>query len=243
MSIFYGEFGFFFIALLIYIVPFILCIVTQAKVTNTFSKYSAVQSQTGRTASDMARFLIESSNLTTRVTKVGGQLTDYYDPKRNIIALSSDVHDSTSVAALGVMAHELGHALQYREPYRPIVFRKILYPFLNVTSKATWILLILGIIGSFIFPQYSFYGEMLLLSFVILYGITMLIAFLTLPIEKNASGRALRILKSSGALNDQELAQAKEVLDAAALTYVASLLISILYFLRFLLLFLSSRRR
>ena len=227
---------------LFYLVPLILGIYSQYKVTHTFNKYSKVSSSSNISASEFAKKLLQTANINDiNITKCSGSLTDHYNPKKQYIALSETVYNSTSVASLGVVAHEIGHVLQYKNNYKPIKFRQFLYPILNFSNKFMWLILLGGLIISIFVPTILNVGEIMLLIFIAIYGLSALFSLVTLPIEKNASKRALSILESTNTLNDYELEQAKSVLDAAALTYVASIVSSLLVLLRLILVFKSNR--
>ena len=169
-----------------------------------------------------------------RIERVAGKLTDHYDPRTNVIRLSSSVYDSPTIAAVGVAAHEAGHAVQYAVGYGPIRLRSALIPVTQVGSQFGIVLLFLGIILSF---------EPLFLVGIVLFGATTVFQLVTLPVEYNASHRAIETIESGHLLDDEELVGAKRVLSAAALTYVAALLTSVVQLLRFILLFAGRNDR
>ncbi len=202
------------------------------RVNSTFKKFSSVSSRMGLTGHDSARRILDQNGLwNVKIERVSGNLTDHFDPKANVIRLSDSVYSSNSVAAIGVAAHEAGHAVQYAESYMPMKVRGKLVPVANIGSQAGLWLAILGIALSF--PYLAYFGIALFL-FVVLFQLV------TLPVEFNASARALSSL--GGYLPDDENKKVKKVLSAAALTYVAALLVSVANLLRLLLL-AGGRRR
>lgn len=194
-------------------------------VKHTFSKYSRVQSDKGMTGYDAARLILDKNGLShVRIEYVSGELTDHYDPRDNVIRLSQSVYGVRTAAAVGVAAHEAGHAVQYAESYFPIKLRSAVIPVTNIASKASFPLFLLGIVFS--------YSPLLYLG-VMLFGASVVFQLITLPVEFNASGRAIKALSDSGMSKDGVTA-AKKVLTAAALTYVAALASAIGNFLRLL---------
>ncbi len=223
----------------------LLAAYAQTKVSNSFGKYSQVVAKCGITASQLVRSLLDSAKLyNINVVKVGGNLTDYYDSKNKVIALSDKIHDSTSIAALGIATHEFGHALQDANKYVPYKIRQFMIPVAQFLSTLMWPLVIVGLVlnlGVFI-PSV---GNIVLIIGSAFFGLAVLINLVTLPVEYNASRQATVLLKKGGVLDAEELDGAKKVLSAAAFTYVAALITSILSLLRFVLtiLLFSSRRR
>ncbi len=221
----------------------ILAIYAQSKVSSTYNKYAKVLSKKGVKASEMARVLLDTADLKNiKVKKISGELTDYYDHKNGVIGLSSNVHDSSSVAALGIAAHEVGHALQFKSNYLPIKIRSAIIPITTLGSSLLWPMVILGLIFNFVAIPGSILGDIFLWSGIILFGLVALLDVVTLPVEYNASNRAIKILSKTEVLDKQETEGAKKVLGAAALTYVAALLNSMLNLLRFLLVILLNRQ-
>lgn len=220
---------------IVLVMPAILfSLIAQIKVKTTFSKYSRQPSRlTGRAASERIQ---RANGVSIPVEGVRGSLTDHYDPKANTIRLSESVCDMATVAAVGVAAHETGHALQYAEGYGPIRLRNAIVPATNVASSLSPYLVILGLVFSF---------EPLAYAGVALFFMAVLFQLITLPVEFNASARALRALQEQAILSDEELRGAKRVLTAAAMTYVAALFVSLMSFLRLLLLVVGrdDRRR
>ncbi len=210
----------------------------QIKVSSTFNKFSSVSTY-GRTASEVARYILDKNGLNSvRVERVRGNLTDHFDPRTNTLRLSDSVYDSTSCAAIGVAAHEVGHAIQHKEGYLPVRIRASLVPVTNFASRLFWPIIFLGVLLMGVNP-YGF-GYYLMLFGIGLYSFITLFHLVTLPTEFNASNRAMEQLSGMGIYDSAALSGAKKVLSAAALTYVASLLSSAITLLR---LIVSMRRR
>lgn len=209
-----------------------------AYVNNTFNKFSDVHSKLGYNASEITRYLLDYANLeNVEIDRVQGDLTDHYDPKNKVLRLSDSTNDSTSVAAIGVAAHEAGHALQDRDNYLFLRIRAALVPITNIGQTAAFPILLLGLFigaGS---------GQTLINLGLILFSLTFLFQVITLPVELNASNRALSILESEQILVGEELDGARKVLRAAALTYVAAAIASFLNVFRLVLLFGGRGRR
>lgn len=206
---------------------FIFALYCQSKVRRTFSRYSMVRSFSGMTGAQAAQRLLQLNGITdVTIRQVGGRLTDYYDPRRKEICLSQDVFSSTSVAAIGVACHEAGHACQHAQGYVPLKIRNAAIP---VTQIGSYLGVPLALIGMFIYSQPLIYIG------IILYSAVALFQLLTLPVEFNASSRALQTIESNGFLNEQEYKGAKKVLTAAALTYVAALASALATLLRLFL--------
>ena len=196
----------------------------QFKVSSTFNKYSTVRSTNGYTGAQVARILLNNAGLQdVEIQQVPGRLSDHYDPRAKVLRLSSDVHGSTSVASIGVAAHEVGHAIQDKESYAALVFRNAIVPVVNFSSSLSWILFFIGILFSY---------KSLVAIGIILFSAVVLFQLVTLPVEFNASSRALKLLEGQGILYDNEVKEAREVLSAAALTYVAATLMAILQLVR-----------
>ncbi len=206
----------------------ILSVWAQAKVNGTFKKYSTVHSRNQVTAADVAMRLLRAYGITdVRVEKVKGNLSDHFSPKEKVIRLSEAVHSSTSVAAIGVAAHETGHAIQHHFGYKPIRIRNVFVPVANIGSMLAIPLVIIGLIASI--PSLSVAG-------IILFSAVVAFQLITLPVEFNASHRAIRVLDEQGILESEELKGAKKVLSAAAMTYVAAAAVAIGNLLRLVLL-------
>ncbi len=207
----------------------VICLLASARVRITFNKYSNVRSMSGMTGAEAAQRILQHAGIyDVRVQHISGHLNDHYDPRNRTLSLSDSVYNSTSVAAVGVAAHECGHAIQHAKNYAPLKIRGSLVPVANLGSTLAWPLIILGIIFS---------GPVLIKVGIVFFFCAVLFQLVTLPVEFNASGRAVRILGQTGILGDQELGMTRKVLGAAAMTYVASAAASILQLLRLVLLF------
>ena len=212
----------------------ILAMVAQARVSSTFNRYQKVLSRRRITGREAAEQVLRAHGVyDVQIERVRGKLTDHYDPRTNVIRLSEAVYDSTSVGAVGVAAHEAGHAVQYAVGYGPIRIRNAVIPVCNIGSQLSIILLLVGLL---------FYSEPLFGLGVIFFAVAMVAQIITLPVEFNASSRAMETLAGTNMLDDEELRGAKKVLSAAAMTYVAALVVSIAQLLRFVLLFAGRRR-
>ncbi len=211
----------------------IFSLIAQGMVKSTFSKFSKVSNSRGLTGFDAARAILDRNGLShIRIERVGGELTDHYDPRANVIRLSDSVYGSTSVAAVGVAAHEAGHAVQYAVGYYPIKLRNSIIPITQFGSSLSTPLVILGIVFSW---------DFLITAGILLFCGVVLFQAVTLPVEFNASRRAITTLRDDAFLDDDELRGAKKVLTAAAMTYVAAMVSALLSLVR--LLVLSKRRR
>ena len=226
---FYGDW-----TLILLIAAMIFAFVAQYKVKSTFDKYNRINNQSGLSGAEAARKILDSNGLYhVRVEFVRGKLTDHFDPRQNVVRLSESTYSSRSVAAVGVAAHEAGHAVQYARHYGPIKLRASILPITRIGSMMAMPIFIIGLL---------FTMEPLLLMGILRYSAVTLFQLLTLPVEFNASARAMSVLESSGILNDSELKASRKVLTAAAMTYVAALLTSLLTLLRLLIL-ANGRRR
>ena len=221
---------------LVFILPCaILSLVCQIKVQSNFSKYSQIPNSRRMTGAQAAEYVLRHNGVTGVVIEhVAGNLTDHFDPRTNVIRLSDSVYGSASVAAIGVAAHEAGHAVQHANGYIPNKIRSAILPVANIGSKLSWILIILG----FIF--YAKIGTILLNIGIILFSASVLFTVATLPVEFDASRRALRCFRGTNLIVGEEYNGAKKVLQAAAMTYVASAITAIMQLLR--LIFISRRR-
>lgn len=216
------------------IIAFMLSMFASFGVKSTFSKYSNVKSMRGMTGKDAAREILDRNGLyNITIEHIAGDLTDHYDPRANVIRLSDATYYSSSVAAIGVAAHEAGHAIQHAVNYKPIKMRNAVIPVANIGSSLSMPLFIIGLLLG---------NETLAFAGVILFATVLLFQLVTLPVEFNASGRALNILDSTGMLSVEEVGQAKKVLKAAAMTYVAAVASTALQLLRLLLIFNNRRR-
>jgi Zn-dependent membrane protease YugP len=218
----------------ILVIPaFIFSLYAQFKVKGTFNQYSKMFNRRGITGADIARYILDRNGLgDVRIERVAGSLTDHYDPRTKVVRLSSTVYSSSSVAAIGVAAHETGHAIQHAENYGPLVLRSNLVPIAGIGSSMGPYLAIFGLI---------FGADILVQIGLILFTLAVLFYLVTLPVEFNASSRAVRILEDSGLLTMEEIKPAQKVLRAAAMTYVASAAVAIANLARLVL--LSGRRR
>lgn len=218
----------------------ILGIYAQTKVKSTFDKYSAVQTSRGRSAKDVARLMLNGGGCTeTSVREIKGELTDNYNPKTDIVSLSESVANQSSVAAIGVAAHEVGHVFQHKQKYAPIKIRTALVPVINYSSFLMWPLIILGLIFEVAF--YSTWATALIYIGLGIYALNTVFCLVTLPVELNASKRAYDMLVSTNEMDVEEAKSAKKVLNAAAWTYVAALITSILSLLRVVLFIFAMR--
>ena len=217
---------------MLYILPaLLLTMIASVAVRFTYARYSQVRAGSDITAATAARRILDANGLShIRIESIPGDLTDHFDPKAGVIRLSDTVRDSTSIAAIGVAAHECGHAIQYAKEYTPIRIRSAIVPATGVASRLAVPLVLIGTI-------LSFYAESLLaLAYagIILFGICVLFQLITLPVEFNASRRAREILVSEDILSGREVVGVTKVLNAAAMTYVAALATSILQMIRLL---------
>ena len=207
----------------------------QFKVSSTFNRYSTQRTQNGMTGAQAAEAVLRACGVTNvRIERVRGNLTDHFDPRAGVIRLSESVYDSASVAAVGVAAHEAGHAAQYAEGYGPIRLRNAIIPVTQISSSLAWPLLLIGLLFNY---------ESLFFAGILFFTLSVVFQLVTLPVEFNASARAVSVLGEGGYLSPDELPGAKKTLSAAAMTYVAALAVSIAQLLRLLLLFGGGRRR
>ena len=209
----------------------LLSLIASMRVKTTFSKYSGIPAAFN--GADAARKVLESNGVTgVRIERVSGNLTDHFDPKTNVIRLSDSVYGSYSISAVGVAAHEAGHAVQDEVGYTPIKIRSAIFPVSSLGSRLSLPLLLIGLLFNFTF---------LMNLGVIFFGAALIFQLVTLPVEFNASARALGAIKVGGLLDEKQISGAKKVLTAAAMTYITSFLVSLTQFLR--LLALTNRRR
>ena len=213
--------------IIILIPALIFSLIAQLMVKGAFSKYSGVRNRRGYTGADAARAILDRNGLSyIRIEHINGELTDHYDPGANVIRLSDSVYNNDSVAAVVVAAHEAGHAVQYAEGYGPIKVRSAIIPITQFGSNLSTPLVILGIIFS---------SNVLITAGILLFCTVVLFQAITLPVEFNASGRALKVLREEHFLDDDEMKGAKSVLTAAALTYVAAMFSALASLARLLL--------
>jgi Zn-dependent membrane protease YugP len=215
----------------------------QARVNSTFKRYAKIPSRRGLTGAEAARRVLDASGLYhVRVERVQGHLTDHYDPRENVIRLSDATYASMGIAAIGVAAHEAGHAVQHAEGYLPIKVRTAIIPLTRFGSMLAMPLFLIGMIfagGSYISGSF---GTLLMLLGILFFSFSTLFQLVTLPTEFNASARAMKALEDGGLLADDELPAAKSTLSAAAMTYVAALASSLASLLRLILIFNNRRR-
>lgn len=225
--IFYDSYYF------VLVVPaIIISLFAQMKVKSTYKKYSQVLSQNGKNATEVTRMILDMNGLqNVSIESVSGSLSDHYDPRANVIRLSDTVRGDISVASIGVAAHEAGHAIQYAKGYTPIKLRNTILPAANLGSKLSIPLILLGIILSF---------EPLVTIGIFAFSLVLLFQLVTLPVEFNASRRAIATLSEHNILKGEELNGARRVLSAAALTYVSAVIVSAMQLLRLILI---NRRR
>ena len=229
------PFGYLDITFIVMIPALILALYAQWKVNSTYNKYSDMRNARGLTGEQVARRILDANGLwDTKVVHIKGNLTDNYNPKTNTVSLSDSTFSSTSVAAIGVAAHECGHAVQHATGYVPIKLRASLVPVTNIGSSMGWIIIMAGLI----FSSYN-----LAMIGVLLFSATAIFQAVTLPVEFDASRRALDTLRNDFILDDDELPYARKVLSAAALTYVAALISSLAQIFRLLLIVNSNTRR
>ncbi len=218
------------------IIGAVLCIVAQLRVSSTFKKYARVRSRSGMTGAQAAQRILELSGIyDVRVEHIRGELTDHYDPSHKVLRLSDATYGSTSVAAIGVAAHECGHALQHNKGYAPLQIRTALVPAANIGSKLGIPIILLGVLFGM--------NQLFIQIGIWVFAIAVLFQIVTLPVEFNASGRALRMLGDYGLMERDETNGCRKVLSAAALTYVAAAASSVLQLLRLILLFGNNSRR
>ena len=234
---YFEVYGYFFV-----ILASIFAMIASASVNSTFRKYSACFSRRQITGAQAAQSVLYANGVTdVRIARTSGNLTDHFDPRDNTIYLSDSVYDSTSTAAIGVAAHEAGHAVQHAQGYLPIQIRSAIVPVTNIGSKLSMPLILIGLFLSFSL-EFPFGYEIALLG-VFCYSLCVVFQLVTLPTEFNASARALRAIENGMLLDRDELVGARKTLTAAAMTYVAALAVSLMQFLRLLAMVMGGRRR
>lgn len=227
------EYYIYIIASLLILPGLIYGMYAQASVNKTFNAFKTIESTCGKSASEVARLMLDQKGLfDVKIVKIKGDLTDNYNPKTKTLSLSESTFNSKSVAAIGVAAHEVGHAYQHSEGYLPIKIRTAFVPIVNIGSALFWPLIIIGIL-LMLSAGLAHAGEIVVWIGVALYGSSTLFCLITVPVEYNASNRALAALRSLNILEANEIPMADKVLKAAAKTYVAALIVSALYFIRF----------
>ena len=206
----------------------------QSRVQSSFSQYSQIPARGGVTADSVARMLLTLYGMGSMpINRVAGSLTDHYDPRNKTLNLSESVYGSRSIASIGVAAHEVGHAIQHHEAYSPLIFRNSIVPVVNICSSASMPLFIIGLLMA---------NSLLVNLGIMLFTGALVFHLVTLPVEINASSRALKLLEQTHTLSPDELAGAKKVLTAAAWTYIAAALMSVLQLIRLILISRSRRR-
>lgn len=215
----------------------VICMIASARVKGTFNKYSQLRSMSGMNGAQVAQRVLQASGIyDVQVRHVSGSLTDHYDPRTKTVNLSDPVYNATSVAALGVAAHECGHAIQHAKNYAPLSIRSALVPIANFGSMLAWPVILIGLL-------FNTRSSGLIIDIgILLFSAAVLFQLVTLPVEFDASRRALVMLRTQGILADDELKYTRRVLKSAALTYVASAAAAILQFLRIILI-TNGRRR
>lgn len=222
--------------LMFMIPPLILSLYAQYRVKSTFNKYSAVRSSRGYTGRDVAQTLLRNNGISqVNVEAIRGSLTDHYDPRDRTLRLSETVYGNNSIAAIGVAAHEVGHAVQHQQEYGPLALRHRIVPVANFASSAAFPILLIGMFLS----RTSFGLNMILLG-IVLFSAVVLFHVVTLPVEFNASRRAVVQLSETGLISNEEVPMVKKVLGAAALTYLAAALSAIANLMYYLLIFMGA---
>ncbi len=227
----YYPYGYYFDGTyILIIIGAIITLIASSKMNSTFRRYSRVRCHCGLTGSQAAeRILNQAGIYDVSVERVSGNLTDHYDPKSKVLRLSDATYGSDSISAIGVAAHECGHAIQHQKGYVPLTIRGALVPIVNIGSNLSWVFIIAGVFMSM--------NQTLIHVGIILFSLAVLFQLVTLPVEFNASSRALRVLGNTGIMYEDEVHQARKVLSAAALTYVAGAAAALLSLLRLILLF------
>ena len=223
----YGFYGFDRTYILL-IIGMLLSLAASAKLKSTFAKYRRIRSASGLTGAEAAARILRAAGITdVQIRAIPGSLTDHYDPRTKTVSLSQDISGKTSLAAVGVAAHECGHAIQHAVHYAPLEMRSAIVPVANLGSSLSWPLFLIGLLAGI---------RPLTTAGIVLFSLAVLFQLVTLPVELNASSRALRMLEGTGILGVSETKGARKVLTAAAHTYVAALAASILQLLRLLIL-------
>ena len=227
----YGYYSMFDPTMILVLIGVFLSLGASAKVNSTYARFSRVRSMTGMTGAEAARQLLNSQGIyDVQIRQVAGSLTDHYDPRTMTVNLSESVYGSTSVAAIGVAAHECGHAMQDASEYVPLRLRGSMVPVVNIGAQLSWPMILIGVLVGGM-------GSPIVSLGILLFSLSVLFQLVTLPVEFNASARAVRLLDSTGILRGEEVGYTKQVLGAAALTYVAAAAGSILQLLRLIILF------
>lgn len=218
----------------------LLGLYAQTKVFSTFNKYNTVQTSRGKLSQDVVRSMLNGGDcLDTQVKQINGDLTDNYNPKTDVVSLSSSVYNQNTISAIGVAAHEVGHVFQHKQKYTPLKVRNALVPVLNFSSILMWPLIIIGLILEIVY--FSTFANVLIYIGLGIYALNTVFCLITLPVELNASKRAYSMLVATHELTEEEVKNAKKVLNSAAWTYVAALVTSILSLIRVLLFIFTLR--
>ena len=238
---YYGYYYGFDWTLLILVLPcMIFSMISSSRVNSTFQKYSSQHSRRGLTGAEAAQRVLRHNGVTgVRIERVSGNLTDHYDPKTNVIRLSDSVYASTSTAAIGVAAHEAGHAVQYEKDYAPIKLRAAIIPITNIGSKLAMPLILAGVLLTFL----GNFSQVLVDLGIAAFGLSFVFQMVTLPVEFNASRRAMAAIEDAQLLTEEEQQGAKKTLKAAAMTYVAATAVALAQLLRLIILFGGRGRR
>lgn len=217
------------ISMIILIPGLLLAMYAQAKVTSTYNRYKKITSHSGYTGAQFARKMLNDNGLyDVTITQISGRMSDHYDPRANQVRLSAEVYNGTSIASLGIAAHEVGHAVQHATNYFPLTVRNLVVPVTNFSSSIYMLFIFIGIImNSFSMIQFG----------IMLFAVIVIFQVITLPVEFNASRRAIATLGGDGVLDAEELSGAKRVLGAAAMTYVAAMVTAVLQLLQLLMVF------
>lgn len=236
----YYYYGFDWTYIILVLPCIILALIASARVNSTFKRYSTQISSRRITGAEAAKRVLSANGVSdVRIERVNGKLTDHYDPKSNVIRLSEEVYDSPSTAAIGVACHEAGHAVQYAENYGPIKLRAAIIPITNIGSRLAMPLILLGIL----FNALGNFSYSLVYLGIACFGLSLLFQLVTLPVEFNASRRAMSTIDNSGLLTEEEQIGARKTLRAAAMTYVAAVAVSLAQLLRLIMLFGGRRSR
>lgn len=223
---------------ILYLLGILLAVIAQGWLSSTYSKYRAVANARGLSGAECARHILHRNGLDHIRVEMsrGGTLSDHYDPRAGVIRLSADIYQGTSIASLSVAAHECGHAIQHKENYAPLKIRDTMVPVVNLANQIGWVALFLGLVLFYRSSTLLMVGGIMLL-------VVLAFQLITLPVELNASSRALKILRADGMIMEQECPMASTMLKAAAFTYVASVLSTLLQILRVFLIAGSRDRR
>lgn len=235
----YYYYGFDWTYLYIVLPCLLISLWASARVNSTFRKYSQQISRRNLTGAQAALRVLSSNGVTdVRIERVSGNLTDHYDPRTNVIRLSDSVYDSATTAAVGVACHEAGHAVQYAQGYFPIKIRSAIIPITNIGSKLAMPLILIGIL----FTSFGSFSDTIIYAGIACFSLSLIFQLITLPVEFNASRRALNAIRDADLLTEEELKGAKKTLSAAAMTYVAATAVAFAQLLRLMLLFGRRRR-